>query len=269
MSGWIKLHRSIKDHWLYTEKRAFSKYEAWCDILINVNYADAKQVIKGKVYVIKRGESIYSLDTWGKRWGWDRSKVRRFIKLLESDSMIVLKSDNTTTHLTVCNYETYQDERNAKETQTKRKRNASENQTTTERTSNETQTTTREEEQEFKEEQTNKEEQQEKETGVSVNPFSIEEIFEQCWKAYQGASDRQVGSKQEALKKFKLLEKEDLEKIRVHLPKYIVNHQRTKKTEFFPNFVVYLNQRRFDDEKLPYADKVAEFENNLNNWYKE
>jgi hypothetical protein len=98
-----------------------------------------------------------------------------------------------------------------------------------------------EEEQEQKEE---KEQDPEKETGVSVNPFSIEEIFEQCWKAYQGASDRQVGSKQEALKKFKLLEKEDLEKIRVHLPKYIVNHQRTKKTEYFPNFTVYLNQRK-------------------------
>jgi uncharacterized protein YdaU (DUF1376 family) len=99
--------------------------------------------------------------------------------------------------------------------------------------------------------------------------LTIEEIFEQCWKAYQGASDRQVGSKQEALKKFKLLEKEDLEKIRVHLPKYIVNHQRTKHTEYFPNFTVYLNQRKFEDEKMPYADKVAEFENNLNNWYKE
>jgi hypothetical protein len=123
-----------------------------------------------------------------------------------------------------------------------------------------------EQEQEQKEEQ---EQDTEKETGVSVNPFSIEEIFEQCWKAYQGASDRQVGSKQDALKKFKILEKEDLEKIRVHLPKYILNHQRTKHTEYFPNFTVYLNQRKFEDEKMPYADKVAEFENNLNNWYKE
>ena len=32
MSGWIKIHRSITNHWLYTEKRVFSKFEAWNDI---------------------------------------------------------------------------------------------------------------------------------------------------------------------------------------------------------------------------------------------
>jgi hypothetical protein len=130
MSGWIKLHRSIKDHWLYTENRVFSKFEAWNDILLSVNFADAKQVIKGKIYNIKRGESTMSLDTWAKRWNWDKSKVRRFLTLLQSDGMIVLVSDNITTHLTVCNYASYQDERNASETPMKRKRNADEIQTT-------------------------------------------------------------------------------------------------------------------------------------------
>jgi hypothetical protein len=130
MSGWIKLHRSIKEHWLYTEDRVFSKFEAWNDILLSVNFADAKQVIKGKIYNIKRGESTMSLDTWAKRWNWDKSKVRRFLTLLQSDGMIVLVSDNITTHLTVCNYASYQDERNASETPMKRKRNAHEIQTT-------------------------------------------------------------------------------------------------------------------------------------------
>jgi hypothetical protein len=130
MSGWIKLHRSIKEHWLYTEDRVFSKFEAWNDILLSVNFSDAKQVIKGKIYNIKRGESTMSLDTWAKRWNWDKSKVRRFLTLLQSDGMIVLVSDNITTHLTVCNYASYQDERNASETPMKRKRNADEIQTT-------------------------------------------------------------------------------------------------------------------------------------------
>jgi hypothetical protein len=130
MSGWIKLHRSIKEHWLYTEDRVFSKFEAWNDILLSVNFADAKQVIKGKIYNIKRGESTMSLETWAKRWNWDKSKVRRFLTLLQSDGMIVLVSDNITTHLTVCNYASYQDEGNASETPMKRKRNTNEIQTT-------------------------------------------------------------------------------------------------------------------------------------------
>lgn len=126
MTGWIKIHRCITEHWLYSEKRTYSKLEAWYDILLNVNYTDNKVMIKGKLYEVKRGESILSYESWGKRWNWDKSKVRRFFNLLQNDSMIELKCDNTTTHLTVCKYDSYQGERNADETQTKHKRNTSE-----------------------------------------------------------------------------------------------------------------------------------------------
>lgn len=129
MSGWIKIHRSITDHWLYNEKRVYSKLEAWYDLLLNVNYCDAKTIIKGKLFEVKRGQSIMSLESWGKRWNWDKSKVRRFFNLLQNDSMIVLVCDNITTQLTICNYDSYQAERNADETQTKHKRNTDEIQT--------------------------------------------------------------------------------------------------------------------------------------------
>jgi DNA-binding transcriptional regulator YhcF (GntR family) len=129
MSGWIKLHREIKNHWIYTEKRKFSKFEAWTDILLSVNHAQAKTIIKGKLITIERGESILSLDSWGMKWGWNKSAVNRFFDLLKKDGMIVLQNETVTTRLTVCNYASYQDERNAHETQTKRKRNASETQT--------------------------------------------------------------------------------------------------------------------------------------------
>lgn len=126
MSGWIKIHRSITNHWLYNEKRVYSKLEAWYDIIMTVNYVDNKTVIKGRLYDVKRGESTLSFESWGKRWNWDKSKVRRFFSLLQKDEMIELKCDNKTTHLTVCNYESYQGERNADETQTNRKRNSDE-----------------------------------------------------------------------------------------------------------------------------------------------
>jgi len=130
MSGWIKLHRSIIDHWLYTEKRVYSRFEAWNDILLTVNYSQAKTIIKGKIYIIKRGESILSLESWSKRWNWDKSKVRRFLTLLQTDGMIVVKGDSITTHIIVCKYDSYQGDRHADETPTKRKRNADDIQTT-------------------------------------------------------------------------------------------------------------------------------------------
>ena len=144
MSGWIKIHRCITGNWLYTENRTFSRFEAWMDILLTVNFSDTKVMIKGKLYEVKRGQSILSLESWGKRWHWDKSKVKRFMNLLQSDGMVDIKSDNITTHLTVCNYESYQGERHTDETQTKFKRN-----------SNATQTKPIKEEEEEKEEKEN------------------------------------------------------------------------------------------------------------------
>ena len=165
MSGWIKIHRTITNHWLYTEKRTFSKFEAWHDILLMVNFTNAKAMIKGKLYDVKRGQSIMSLDSWGNRWNWDKSKVRRFMNALQKDNMIVLQSDNITTRLTVCKYETYQGERHANDTQTTHKRHT-----------NDTQTTPIEEGEERKEEKEEKEHSEIIKKNKGFSPPTIEEV---------------------------------------------------------------------------------------------
>jgi hypothetical protein len=225
MCGWIKIHRSIKDHWLYTEKRTFSKFEAWHDILIMVNFTDAKAMIKGKLYDIKRGQSILSLESWGKRWNWDKSKVRRFMNALQSDAMIVLESDNITTRLTVCKYETYQGERNANETQVKHKR-----------TSNEHQTTPIEEEEEQQEEQEKKE------------YYSNE--FIEVWEIYH-----KRGNKKKSQELYNKLTNTKKELVKNHLPLYIKNHIENDKLDYLKHFTTYLNGEVWNDE-LPYASKT-------------
>jgi DNA replication protein DnaD len=127
MSGWIKLDREITSHWIFEDSW---KFRNWIDLLTLVNHSEQKVNIKGTVLTCNRGETLCSLDTFAKRWNCDKSKVRRFLKLLEADSMIVLKSEHITTRLTICNYDTYQGERNADETQVKHKRNADETQVT-------------------------------------------------------------------------------------------------------------------------------------------
>jgi len=129
ISGWIKLHRSIINHWIFKDEH---KLKAWICILCEVNHKPKKIILGNKLLNCDRGESLKSLDTWAKLFGsnWNKSKVRRFFKLLEDDNMIVTKNENKTTRLTVRNYSTYQDNRNDDETQVKRKRNASETQTT-------------------------------------------------------------------------------------------------------------------------------------------
>ena len=127
MSGWIKLYRDLNKHWIW-DNSDYLKW--WLDILLEVNHTDAKVIIKNKIYECKRGEKLYSLDTWATRWKTNKSKVRRFFELLQKDSMIELKNETQTTRLIVCKYEDYQEKENAFETQPKRKRHANETQTT-------------------------------------------------------------------------------------------------------------------------------------------
>ena len=120
--GWIKLHRSIQEHWLFTENRAFSRYEAWIDMLLKVNHDKSKSVIGNSIIRCERGQSILSLDSWAKRWRWNKSAVRRFFALLEKDDMIVVENVSKTTRITICNYDSYQGLRNDNETITQQKR---------------------------------------------------------------------------------------------------------------------------------------------------
>ncbi|RYZ81801.1 MAG: hypothetical protein EOP04_23315 [Proteobacteria bacterium] len=121
--GYICLFRSIERHWIYQDEK---KLKWWIDILLQVNYTDRKVLIAGVLFDCKRGESLNSLQTWAKRWRTDVSTVRRFLLLLQKDGMIHYKSETKTIRITVCNYDSYNGQRNDDATKVKRRRNAGE-----------------------------------------------------------------------------------------------------------------------------------------------
>lgn len=110
MSGWISLHRSLEDHWIWQENRVFSKAEAWIDILMMVNHSDNKIMFEGQLITVKRGDRITSIRALSEKWNWSRTKVNNFLELLQNENMIVKKSDSKKTLLTVVNYDLYQNE---------------------------------------------------------------------------------------------------------------------------------------------------------------
>jgi DNA replication protein DnaD len=108
MQGWIKLHRKVKGHWLFTEKRTFTKFEAWIDLLLEVNHKDNKFMLGSELVEVKRGQTITSIRQLCERWNWSNSKVTKFLKMLEADEMLTLKSDTKKTVITIGNYDIYQ-----------------------------------------------------------------------------------------------------------------------------------------------------------------
>lgn len=126
--GYLALYRKIQDHPFYKEKRVFSKYEAWIDLLMEVQHSlEAKKVLIGmKVVECGHGQSVKSLRTWGDRWGWSAKKVSRYFKLLEEMEQICLENVTVTTRLTVLNYEKYDPKCHIDVTEGKHKGNANE-----------------------------------------------------------------------------------------------------------------------------------------------
>ena len=120
MEGWIKIHRQIKEHWLWKSER---RLKWWLDILLTVNHADTKILIRGTLMDCKRGQSVKSLKSWADRWGVSKDSARHFLGLLEKDQMITLENLKITTRLTVCNYDKYNDPAHGDQTETKRRPN--------------------------------------------------------------------------------------------------------------------------------------------------
>jgi hypothetical protein len=108
MEGWIKLHRKILEHYLFKEKRVFSKFEAWNYILLTVNHKPSKFLLGNELIELKEGQMITSQSKLMEKFGWSKSKLNNFFDLLEKDSMIVVDADSKKTTLTVIKYRDYQ-----------------------------------------------------------------------------------------------------------------------------------------------------------------
>lgn len=109
MEGWIKLHRGMLTHWLYDEYRPLTRREAWENIIMWANFKADKALIHGQLIDCDRGQLLYSIETYSKKFVWSVGQVKSFFKLLENDGMIKLEGLKYTTRLTICNYDKYQD----------------------------------------------------------------------------------------------------------------------------------------------------------------
>lgn len=107
MSGWIKIHRDITKHWIFQDAE---KFKWWIDLIIMASHEDHKKVMGDNLIPLQRGQLSVSLSFLSSRWGRSKEKVLSFLRLLESDGMIQRKADRKSTTITICNYDSYQDE---------------------------------------------------------------------------------------------------------------------------------------------------------------
>lgn len=107
-SEWIKTHRNITEHWLWTAE-PFSKAQAWLDLLIHATPSEDTINIKGQLVELSRGQQARSEIELLNTWQWSRNKVRRFLKRLKDENMIETETNHLTSIITICNYSNYTD----------------------------------------------------------------------------------------------------------------------------------------------------------------
>ncbi|NLX28742.1 MAG: hypothetical protein GXY59_07205 [Bacteroidales bacterium] len=109
MNGWVKLHRSTQDHWIWQDNRYF---KWWVTILLNVNHQANKFPVGNEVHTCNPGQSFRTLEQWAQLFGTNKKGTVNFMNLLENDAMITReilgKGNRRKTLLSVVNWEKYQ-----------------------------------------------------------------------------------------------------------------------------------------------------------------
>lgn len=107
MSGWIKLHRGIFDHWIASDPDYLS---VWLRMLTEANFEDKKHLFNGSLLEIKRGQIIFGLEAWSAKTGVTIAKLRKLLEMLENDKMINRQKTNKYSLISIVNYALYQDD---------------------------------------------------------------------------------------------------------------------------------------------------------------
>jgi DNA replication protein DnaD len=103
--GWIKLHRSIWDSWVWEDPKIFQR---WIDLLLLVNH-EKKEIKAGNDFIyIDAGQKLTAINKLAARWGVSDKTVKKTLNLFKMRDMITTKKYKNGTLINVINYGLYQ-----------------------------------------------------------------------------------------------------------------------------------------------------------------
>ena len=125
MQGWITLHRQIVDNPMWLSE-TFTRSQAWIDLLVLANHKESSFYVRDNQITVKRGQIGRSEEYFSSRWKWSRTKVRNFLKKLETEQQIARSKSHVLQIITIINYDKYQEkeqQENNKKTTRKQQEN--------------------------------------------------------------------------------------------------------------------------------------------------
>jgi len=99
----MKSISELKQHWLYqnSTNSAFSELEAWMYLHINSCTKPELVLYRKHHYELSEGQVIIAENELVKNWRWSRPRVRKFLKDLETEHLIILDRNHHRTIITL------------------------------------------------------------------------------------------------------------------------------------------------------------------------
>lgn len=119
MVGWVRIDRNAWEHGFF-DREPMSEREAWFWMIASAAWEDTSHKVGAMMYPVPRGTFMTTLRQLQSRFMWrSETKVRNFLKRLEAERMIersaVGPRNARKTHVTICNYDKFQDARRPKD----------------------------------------------------------------------------------------------------------------------------------------------------------
>ena len=111
MCGYVKMYRSLADHWLADQP---SKLGWWLLLILKASHKDIQVSTGSQIIDLKRGQLVASLSFLASLWKTSKTTADRFLDVLEKNSMVDRYTEHKLTIITICNYDRYQGEDNRK-----------------------------------------------------------------------------------------------------------------------------------------------------------
>ena len=107
--GYITISRKLFTHQFWKEKRSFSEWEAWIDLIQSARFEPTVcyKCVRGREIALGRGQLIASIRFLVSRWNWGRHKVTHYLYRLKRDKMIEISNKQGINIITLCRYNQY------------------------------------------------------------------------------------------------------------------------------------------------------------------
>lgn len=126
--GWLKLHRTIMTSSVFSNPKLL---KFWIWILCKAFTVPAKVTVGLQEVDVEKGQFVFGRFAAANELQMTNSTVYKYLKILEKERMVVVKSNNKFSLVSVVNWCDYQDKKEQEEQQSNNKRTTKEQQSNT------------------------------------------------------------------------------------------------------------------------------------------